>query len=130
MSQTEDTIMSATPEQVKVKRIRPAQKPCRGAASSQRSYRALFPILGGIILDCADLATYGPMGLFTGMIVGFTVGWLISDFYGYSRKGRVVFSLLAGIYCTIPGTFFLPLATIFAILGWLNGGGQGRTTEG
>ena len=61
--------MSEKPKQVQVKRV---LSPRQSVISKlwQRYHKALFPILGGIILDCADLATYGPAGLYTGMIVG------------------------------------------------------------
>jgi hypothetical protein len=114
--------MSDKPKEVQVKRVlSPTGSVKRGLWA--RYQKAVFPILGGIILDCADLATYGLAGLYTGMIVGCTVGWLISDFYEYSKKGRVVFAILAGVYCTTPGTFFLPLATLSAVLGWQHGNG-------
>lgn len=109
--------MTESPEQVEVRRV---ENPIEQAASKpslmERFYVAIFPILGGLILDFADLATFGPIGLYAGMIVGCTIGWLISGIYGFSRNGRVIFSLLAGIYCTIPGTFFLPLATVIAVV--------------
>ena len=107
--------MTEPPEQVEVRRV---ENPIEQAASKpslmERFYVAIFPILGGLILDFADLATFGPIGLYAGMIVGCTIGWLISGIYGFSKNGRVIFSLLAGIYCTIPGTFFLPLATFIS----------------
>ena len=82
----------------------------------KRSYNAFFPIIGGLILDFADLATFGPIGLFGGMFVGSLIGWLISGIYDFSPKGRLIYAFLAGLYCTIPGTFFIPLATIVSAL--------------
>ncbi len=109
--------MTESPEQVEVKRVEnPIEQAVKKPSPMERLYVALFPILGGLILDFADLATFGPIGLYAGMIVGCTVGWLISGIYGFSRNGRVIFSLLAGIYCTIPGTFFLPLATVISAM--------------
>ena len=107
--------MTESPEQVEVRRVEgPIEQPAARPAFIERFYIAFFPILGGLILDFADLATFGPVGLYAGMIVGGIVGWLISGIYGFSNKGRLIFSFLAGIYCTIPGTFFLPLATVIA----------------
>lgn len=114
--------MSKEPEQVQVKRVLSPVQPAK-PGFWKRYHKAVFPILGGVILDCADLATYGPAGLYTGMIVGCTLGWFISEYYDYSKKGRVVFAILAGVYCTAPGTFFLPLATLSAVLGWHHGTG-------
>ncbi len=114
--------MPEPPEQVEVKRVVP-EKVTSKPGFWQRHHKAVFPIVGGIILDCADLATYGPIGLYTGMIVGCTVGWVISDYYAYSKKARLVFAILAGVYCSAPGTFFFPLATLSAVLGRKHGGG-------
>lgn len=120
--------MSEKPEQVRVKRVASSDRASK-PRFWQRYHKVLFPILGGIILDCADLATYGPAGLYTGMIVGGIVGWLISEFYDYSKKQRVVFAILAGVYCSTPGTFLLPLATLTAVFGWRHGGGPRSKTS-
>lgn len=107
--------MTESPEQVEVKRVETHLEQAANKPSLiERFYKAIFPIIGGLILDFADLATFGPVGIYTGMIVGCTIGWLISGIYEFSRNGRLIFSLLAGIYCTIPGTFFLPLATVIS----------------
>ena len=119
--------MPDKPKTVQVKRVPSSDKPVR-PRFWHRYHKVLFPILGGVILDCADLATYGPAGLYTGMIVGCAVGWLISDFYDYSKKGRVVFAILAGVYCSTPGTFLLPLATLTAVSGWWHGTGPRSKT--
>ncbi|MFC1763985.1 hypothetical protein ACFL6U_18160 [Planctomycetota bacterium] len=102
-------------EHVEVKRMSgsPGQE-IPDPALLKRSYNAFFPIIGGLILDFADLATFGPIGLFGGMLIGGGIGWLISGIYDFSPKGRMIYTLLAGIYCTIPGTFFIPLATIIS----------------
>ena len=104
--------MTESPEQVEVRRVEEPVEQVAQPSLMERFYVAFFPILGGLILDFADLATFGPVGIYAGMIVGCTIGWLISGIYGFSRKGRMILSLLAGIYCTVPGTFFLPLATV------------------
>lgn len=107
-------------EQVEHVEVKPrAEQPVEETANPellQRSYNALFPIVGGLILDFADLATFGPIGLFGGMLIGGTIGWLIGNIYGFPRKAQAIYALLAGIYCTIPGTFFVPLATILSAL--------------
>jgi hypothetical protein len=107
--------MAEAPEQVEVKRVdKPVEQAAGKPSFMERFYVTIFPILGGLILDFADFVTLGPVGLYTGMIVGCTIGWLISGIYGFSKNGRLLFSLLAGIYCTVPGTFFLPLATVIS----------------
>jgi len=117
--------MTESPEQVEVKRVETQVEQAANKPSLiERFYKAIFPILGGLILDFADLATFGPVGLYTGMLVGCTIGWLISGIYEFSRNGRLIFTLLAGIYCTIPGTFFLPLATAISAVARFRGKSQ------
>ena len=109
--------MTESPEQVEVRRVeKTIEQAVKKPSLMERFYVAIFPILGGLILDFADFVTFGPVGLYAGMIVGCTIGWLISGIYGFSRNGRILLSLLAGVYCTIPGTFFLPLATAISAL--------------
>lgn len=82
-----------------------------------RLHRVLGPLAGGMILDAADLVTIGPVGVFAGMIVGCTVGWWVSSIYQESKKSRLIWSALAGVYCTIPFTAIVPLATIISAIG-------------
>jgi hypothetical protein len=109
--------MDDSPEQVEVKRIENSdeQVPVTSGLYG-RLYNAFFPLIGGLILDFADLATFGPVGLYLGFIVGGIVGWLISGIYGFSKNAKILCTIIAGIYCTIPGTFFLPLATFIAAI--------------
>lgn len=83
-----------------------------GAGNSllERLYRAFGPIVGGLILDYTDLVTFGPAG----PVVGFAVGYWVSRMYGFSSTGRVIFAILSGIYCGIPFTNLIPLATIIS----------------
>ena len=113
--------MNDSAEKVEVKRIKnQPEKTSAPMDFHKRLYNAIFPIIGGLILDFADFVTLGPIGLYTGMIVGCTVGWLIGGIYNFSRNGRIICSILAGIYCTIPGTFFLPLATAISVISRFN----------
>lgn len=82
----------------------------------QRLKRALGPVLGGLILDFADFATFGPLGLFAGPIVGIFVGWWMGNFYQLTTRARIGLTLVAGIYCALPITNFLPLATMVSAL--------------
>ena len=74
---------SAVPEadnlqHVEVKRVRrPARRPPPPPSLPLRLYNAVFPIIGGLILDFADLATLGPVSIYTGLLIGGLIGWLM-----------------------------------------------------
>ena len=92
--------------------------PGRAAAASEplvvRLHRALGPLAGAMLLDLVDLATFGPIGLFGGFLLGGAVGWWISSIYGFGPGGRALFALLATVYVGVPFTGLLPLATVVA----------------
>ncbi|MCP4093658.1 MAG: hypothetical protein GY747_09430 [Planctomycetes bacterium] len=77
----------------------------------RRVYRALGPIAGGILLDTIDLATFGPLGLYAGWIIGLAVGWWMASIYKFHFYGKVLFATLAAVYLTLPMTEFIPVAT-------------------
>lgn len=76
--------------------------------------RVLGPILAGLILDSVDFMTLGPVGFYTGMLAGGAVGYWLAPDLGFPARARLWAAALAGIYCTLPFTGFLPLATIAA----------------
>ncbi len=112
--------MANETEKVEVKRIEQSQQNTAEPTLFERFYVAIFPIIGGLILDFADLATFGPIGIYLGMAVGCTIGWLIGGIYEFSNKSRIIFTLLAGIYCMIPGTFYMPIATVISAVARFN----------
>jgi hypothetical protein len=79
-----------------------------------RLHRAFGPLAGAMLLDMVDLATLGPIGLVLGPALGGIVGWWVSGIYEFSTRGRLTFAILAAVYCTIPFTEPLPLATAIA----------------
>jgi len=103
------------PEKVEVKQVR-RQPPQKSQQSTlyKRLYNAIFPVIGGLILDLTDLATFGPIGLYFGFLLGAAIGWLVGSIYGFSTRTRLFWTILAGIYCMVPGTAFFPLATIIS----------------
>ncbi len=122
--------MDKVPEKVEVKRKE--QGPVQRASAPglvERVYYALFPIAGGLILDFADFVTMGSIGIYIGMIVGCLVGYLVSGIYKFPRKWRMYCTILAGIYCMIPGTFFLPLATIVSAMSRFYTSGRGGSEK-
>ena len=79
-----------------------------------RLLNALGPALAALVLDFADLITFGPFGIYGGLFIGAAVGWWMSNSYGFGRSGRIAVALSAGIYCMLPATHFLPLASILS----------------
>lgn len=76
-----------------------------------RLHRALGPILGGLLLDFTDLATFGPMGIL-GPILGAAVVLWISSLYRFSVKTKIILAFLGGVYCMVPMTEPFPIATL------------------
>ena len=72
--------------------------------------------MAGLLLDAVDLATYGPIGLWVGFIVGAVAGWLLAPSVGVSQRRRWLCALAAGTYCMLPFTAFMPLATVMGAL--------------
>lgn len=83
-----------------------------GVPWTRRANRAFGPVVAGMILDLVDLATFGPVGLFLGLPIGGLAGYWLGFALGLSPKARWVCALAGGVYCTIPGTEFLPLGTL------------------
>lgn len=81
-----------------------------------RVYYALGPLAAGILLDVLDLATWGPVGIAIGAVVGAYAGWIIGGFEGLSRDGRVTLAVCAALYMMIPMTETLPIATAFTLI--------------
>ena len=79
---------------------------------AQRLNRAFGPVVAGLVIDLVDLATFGPIGLFLGLPIGAFAGYWMGRALGLERKPSLLCALAAGIYCTIPGTEMLPLATL------------------
>lgn len=75
-------------------------------------YRALGPLAGGLLLDALDMATFGPLGIYVGWLIGYVVGWWMASFYNFRPAGRFLFASIAAIYLTLPMTEFVPVATL------------------
>ena len=79
-----------------------------------RLHRALGPLAGGLILDFVDLATFGPVGLAGGFLIGGAVAWWISSIYELPTGKRLLFAALAMAYVGMPFTGVLPVATLIS----------------
>lgn len=77
-----------------------------------RLERAFGPVLGGLLIDFIDLATFGPVGVFFGMIIGGAAAYWVCSIYRMPIRQRIIWAIAAGVYCTIPFTEALPLATL------------------
>jgi len=80
-----------------------------------RLQRSFGPLIGAIILDLVDLASFGPLGI-GGFLVGILVGWWMLSVYEISQRTRMWLSSLAGVYCLIPFTELIPVATLITAL--------------
>jgi hypothetical protein len=88
--------------------------PAPEAGSGARFNRSFGPILAGIVIDLVDFATFGPVGLVAGLPIGGLAGYWMAQALDLPRRARWWCALAAGIYCTIPFTEFIPLATLVA----------------
>lgn len=88
------------------------RKPEPTTAVSRRLNRAFGPVIAGMILDVVDLATFGPIGFFLGVPVGLAAGYWLGTCLGLERRHCVWVAMAAAIYCTMPGTEFIPLGTL------------------
>lgn len=76
----------------------------------------LGPILAGLMLDLLDFATYGPIGIWFGLVTGGLGGYFLASSMGVRRERRIWYALVAGLYCMLPFTAFLPVATVLGAL--------------
>lgn len=89
-----------------------AMTPPPSSGRAQRLNRAFGPVVAGLIIDLVDLGTFGPIGLVLGLPIGGAAGYWMGRTLGLSKKASLLCALAAGIYCTIPGTEMLPIATL------------------
>ncbi len=99
------------------------------APLARRLNRAFGPILAGIVIDLVDLATFGPIGLVLGIPLGGAAGYWMGTALGLERKHAWLCALAAGIYCTIPFTEVLPLATLVGAFVRFREGGKEATGD-
>jgi uncharacterized ion transporter superfamily protein YfcC len=74
------------------------------------------PILTALAIDLADLAMIGPTGIVMGFGVGFALTFMLTFATGVPLRRAGVLSVLAGIYCMLPITDVVPLATMLTLL--------------
>jgi hypothetical protein len=88
----------------------------RPGAIPNATKQIMGPLLAGFAIDAIDLITFGPVGIYTGLIVGGVVGYFLAPYLGFPQRKWWVSSLLTGVYCTLPLTAFVPAATFAAVV--------------
>lgn len=83
---------------------KPRRPPPRGAR--------FLPILAGLLIDVLDLVSLG----WPGLLLGFIGGYWIASILGRPPHARLLIGVVAGLYCALPGTNFVPAGTMFGIL--------------
>lgn len=92
--------------------MNPEQSAPPPPSQATRLNRAFGPVVAGLIIDLVDLATFGPFGLYLGLPIGGFAGYWMGRALGFAPKPSLLCALAAGIYCTLPGTEMLPIATV------------------
>lgn len=81
----------------------------------ERLVRSFGIIVLGFFLDIADLATFGAWGLYLGAVIGGLLGLYLAYAMDWGWKGQTLMVLLAGVYCMLPATELVPVASfVFA----------------
>ena len=79
----------------------------------ERLKKALGPIIPGLMIDLADLITFGPVGLSgAGLVTGGVAGYWIASSFKLPIKKRLIGTLIAAVYCTLPFTGIIPVGTL------------------
>jgi len=76
---------------------------------------ALGPVLAGMIIDILDLATFGVTGIYIGFLLGAPAGWYLARRLGLDLKRALLTAICCGVYCTIPVTSPIPVATLIGV---------------
>jgi hypothetical protein len=101
----------------KARRERAEKRAIAEAKAAKR--HGLWPVLGGVIIDVVDVATIGGLGIVGGMLVGSFVSYAVFRQQGVSRFKSLALGAVGGVYCAIPFTEALPLATLLTLISGL-----------
>lgn len=77
---------------------------------------AFGPVGAGLIIDAVDFVTFGPVGLALGFPIGAAAGYWLARSLRLETNPSLLCAIIAGVYCTIPGTELLPLGTLVGAL--------------
>ena len=84
--------------------------------------RAFGPIVAGAIIDVLDLATFGSVGMYAGLVLGLMAGTWLCRYMGLNWKRSLSIGVACGVYCTIPITTPIPVATLIGAFARYRGG--------
>lgn len=70
------------------------------------------PFRAGALLDAVDLATWGPIGLYGGFVLGGIAGAWAGRELGLSRRACVLLGVLSALYSMTPATELVPLGML------------------
>jgi hypothetical protein len=99
------------PTEVEVERLAPLS----GGESQPKAPKRpkvgaiLGPVLAGVVIDVIDLATPVPL---IGMAAGWPLGAYVARRAGASPSTALLLGLMVGLYCAVPMTAGLPIATL------------------
>ena len=99
----------------------------RSESGVRRLTTRFGPLLGGMLLDLVDLATFGPAGLYGGFLLGGAAGWWLGHRFGLAGRHRAGLALAAAAYSASPATETLPLGTLVG--GLIQVAGKRRATS-
>jgi hypothetical protein len=74
------------------------------------------PIFAALAIDLADFAMTGPIGLAAGLFVGGVLTMVVALLCGVRPRRAIGLGVLGGIYCALPVTDLVPLATMLTAL--------------
>ncbi|PRQ07463.1 hypothetical protein [Enhygromyxa salina] len=74
------------------------------------------PIFAALAIDLADLATAGPIGLVMGLFVGGVLTTIVASLSGAKLSRALGLGMLGSLYCALPLTEPVPLATMLTAL--------------
>lgn len=86
-------------------------------AAARRS--PVMAIVGGLMIDVADVITLGGLGGVGGFLVGGLLTYGVCSNQGVSRFRTAALTMAGAVYCALPFTEALPLATMLAIISQL-----------
>jgi len=106
------------PLEVEVERLPPggaAREGPEGATAEKLAEleRAVGPIVAGLLVDLLDAATLSPL---LGLLLGWPLGAYVLRKAGLPPERTVLQGGLVGVYCALPGTFAIPVATVVGAL--------------